>query len=101
VGLAFDVADRLSLGAASKVFGPLKSMMEGLQSRVDPVYLGMRMLSLMTAGISSTEFSLDKEQLLKSIMMLHFVECRKMFDLAGLRFSMTGDGAGPLRPQEK
>ena len=100
VGWSFGAADRLSFGAASKVFGPLKSMLQNLQDRMDPVFMGMRILDTMTAGISSSEFSLDKDQLLKSIMMLHFVECLKMFNLASSRFAFIRDGTDSVPPKE-
>jgi hypothetical protein len=87
----FEVADRFSLGAASRLLGPLKNLLEGLEPQVDPVYLAVRLSNLLTLGVASDDFNVNKAQLFRLLMTLHFTDVFNMFNLAASHFSMVDD----------
>ena len=92
--MGFELADRLSFGMASKVFAPLKKVLEGFDLQLDPVYAAGRLANLATLGFASDSFSVNKEQLLRDVMTLHFTDVSKMFNIAGSHFGMVPDWTG-------
>ena len=91
VALSFAAADKLSFGAASKIGGPLKSLLEGFELQIDPVFFSIRLLNLMTAGLASDEFGVNRNRVLKTIMTSHFTDVYAMFNLAASHFAMVSD----------
>lgn len=88
---SFDIADRLTAGMASKVLGPLKKAMEGLEPQLDPVYMTVRLLNLATLGLASDEFCINREQLFKMLMILHFTDVFHMYNMSASHFRMVPD----------
>jgi len=89
--LAFDVADRFSFGTASKVFGPLKTLLERIEPNVDPVYFSIDVLNTISAGLAAQEFGISRANLFKKFMNLHFTDVYKMYNLAASHFGMVRD----------
>jgi hypothetical protein len=89
--LAFDVADRLSFGTASKVFGPVKALLERMEPNVDPIYFSIAVLNTLSAGLAAQEFGISKQNLFKKFMNLHFTDVYKMYNLAASHFAMVQD----------
>src|SRR5262249_2186410 len=89
--LAFDVADRLSFGAASKVFGPLKDLLERIEPDIVPIYFSIDFLNTISAGLAAQEFGISRENLFKKFMNLHFTDVYKMYNLAASHFAMVRD----------
>lgn len=91
VSLAFGVADVLSFNTASKVFAPLKTLLQSIEPPVDPVYFSLDLINLLTLGIASEEFGLNRKTMFTSLMNLHFTDVYNMFNLAASHFAMVRD----------
>jgi len=93
--LAFDVADRLSFGTASKMFSPLKALLERIEPEVDPIYFSINFLNAISAGLAAEEFGISKQNLFRKFMNLHFTDVYKMYNLASSHFAMVRDWTDP------
>ena len=89
--LAFDVADRLSFGTASSVFGPLKTLLERIEPDVDPIYFSIDLLNTISVGLAAQEFGISRQNLFRKLMNLHFTDVYKMYNLAASHFAMVRD----------
>jgi hypothetical protein len=88
---SFQIADRLTFGAASLVLAPFKQVLEGITPQVDPVYMAVRLANVLTLGIAGDEFGVTNEQLFKTLMTLHFTDVYNMFNLAASHFGLVSD----------
>jgi hypothetical protein len=95
--LAFDVADRLSFGTASKMFDPVKTLLEQIEPDVDPIYFSIDLLNTISVGLAAQEFGLSRQNLFRKLMNLHFTDVYKMFNLAASHFAMVNDWTDPSR----
>jgi hypothetical protein len=76
LGWGLRLADRLSLGAASRLLGPLSGAVDALPLRVevDPVYGFVTLANLATAGLAGRELCISREQLEKDFLVKHFMQ---------------------------
>ncbi len=89
--LSFSLADSVTFGLASKVFAPLKNFLHEVEPEIDPVYMGVRLANILTLGLASDEFSVNNEQLFKTLMTLHFTDVFHMFTRTGNHYGMVRD----------
>jgi len=88
---SFDIADLFTFGAASTVLAPLKWLLLGLQPSIDPVYTSVRLLNLLTLGVASDDYCINKEQLFKLLMVLHFTDAFNMYNFTASHFRLVPD----------
>ena len=88
---SFDLADLFTFGAASKIFAPVKKVLEGFEPQIDPVYTTVRLLNLLTLGVASDDYCINKEQLFKLLMVLHFTDAYHMYNMSASHFRMVPD----------
>jgi hypothetical protein len=77
----FDLADLMSLGLASRVFGPVKEALDRLPLRVsdfDPVTTYISLANLLSGGLAAERLGISKEQLEKEMLVQHFTEHYQM-----------------------
>lgn len=78
VKLGFGAADLLSFGLASRMFGPVKNILERFSPRItgfDPVGAYMRAANLLTANLASEQLCSSLETLEVNPMLLtHYIE---------------------------
>lgn len=78
VDLSFKLADLMSLGLASMVFGPTKNFLERFSPRItnfDPVTLYISLANILTAGLAGEYLCTALETLEKNPMLVtHFME---------------------------
>jgi hypothetical protein len=95
VQFGFEVADKLSFGLASPLLNSVQRLLQGFVPQFDPIYTGIRVLNLVTAGIAADDFCITKEQLFKILMVLHFTDVVKMFNLSASLFMIVPDWTDP------
>jgi hypothetical protein len=88
---SFALADLMTFGAASTFLGPVKRIMEGFEPQIDPVYTTVRLLNLLTLGVASDDYCVNKEQLFKLLMVLHFTDAFNMYNMSASHFRMVPD----------
>lgn len=88
---SFRLADLFTFGTASVVLAPLKRLLEGFEPSIDPVYTSVRLLNLLTLGVASDDYCINKEQLFKLLMVLHFTDAFHMFDFTASHFRLVPD----------
>lgn len=88
---SFRLADLFTFGTASTVLAPLKWLLEGLQPSIDPVYTSVRLLNLLTLGVASDDYCINKEQLFKLLMVLHFTDAFHMYNFTASHFRLVPD----------
>ncbi len=88
---SFRLADALSFGMASSMLAPLKRVAKGFEPEIAPVYTGVWLLNQLTAGMASEAFCINKEQLFKQLMILHFTDVYNMYNLSASHFRMVPD----------
>lgn len=91
VGWSWDLADRLSLNMATRLFGPVRGILEQFEPRLAPVFMGLKLADMLTLGMAGDEFAMRKEDVYKSIMYSHFADVHRMFNIAGTHYSMVRD----------
>jgi len=78
VSMSFGIADSLSFGLASRIFGPVKNIMERSSPvipKVDPVGIYMSIADLLTANLASEQLCSSLQTLEVNPMLLtHYIE---------------------------
>jgi hypothetical protein len=95
VKFGFEVADKLFLGVASPLLDSVQRLLQGFVPQFDPIYTGIRVLNLLTAGIAADDFCITKEQLFKILMVLHYTDVVKMFNLSASLYLIVPDWTDP------
>ncbi|HVT19298.1 MAG TPA: hypothetical protein VHQ90_24355 [Thermoanaerobaculia bacterium] len=95
VQFGLEVAEKLSFGLATPLLAPIANLLEGFVPQFDPIYTSLRVLNLVTAGIAADDFCFTKEQLFKILMVLHFTDVVKMFDLSASLYLLVPDWTDP------
>ena len=81
VALSFGAADLMSLGAASTLFGPIRSALERLPLRVgpfDPISAYVSVANQITGGLAASELCISRRQLEKDFLVQHFMQHYQM-----------------------
>ena len=80
VQLVLEVADRMTLGITSKLFGVSRWAANCLTNdqSFDPLLGSIGLANLATAGLAGKEFCISKEQLEKAMLLQHFMQHYEM-----------------------
>ena len=95
----FQVADTLSLGAASRLLKPLQKTFDDIVAGFDPIYTGIDFANVLTGGAAARAFCFSVGRLLTLIMTQHvmveyrfFLETMQVWDSVG---DWTAEGSLP------
>lgn len=88
---SFRLADLFTFGTASVALAPLKRLLEGFEPSIDPVYTTVRLLNLLTLGVANDDYCINKKQLFKLLMVLHFTDAFHMYDFTASHFRLVPD----------
>jgi hypothetical protein len=75
------IADRMSLGIASRLFAPVKRVLDQLPLRLsnfDPITTYVSLANALTAGEAARQLGISIEELEKSMLTQHFMEHYRM-----------------------
>ena len=74
---SFAMADFMSLGQASRILAPFKSVLEQMPFRdfnIDPTVSTLNLMNTLTAGQAAHQFSLSKEELYRGFLRRHSMQ---------------------------
>jgi hypothetical protein len=77
VNWSFTLADFISFGMTSRLFGPVKGIFEQLplrRSTVDPVYTFIWLANVLTGGQAARQLCISKDELDKQFLITHFMQ---------------------------
>lgn len=77
----FGLADMMSLGTASRAFGPLRLVFENFTptfGTFDPLLTFVELANVLTGGEAARQYCISKEQLEKEMLLQHFMQHYQM-----------------------
>jgi hypothetical protein len=78
---SFRLADLMSLGLTSRLFGPIKDALDRLPLRIggfDPVFGYISLANLLTGGMAAEELCISRERLETDFLVKHYMEHYQM-----------------------
>lgn len=103
-GPGFGLADLMSFGFASRLFSPLKDILERLSLRVgsfDPLTLYMSVANALTAGISAEQLCISMETVEKEILLQNFMQHYDLVVGSIVTWRQTRDWLDPAQLPEQ